>query len=118
MYEAQYASQLKQPTRPVEKILELALALPESAELLELEALRLERVLDSVQDPVLGGGEELVEQFVEIAEYQIEGIFGILDAQNEEDFEESCRILLMSDSKLQHLECQLQQIDETVVLCA
>ena len=68
---------------PAEKVLRLALELPASRPQLESEAARLEGLLDSLQAPVSEQGGQLMAQLVEVMEGQLDGIYGLLDGDEE-----------------------------------
>lgn len=102
---------------PVEKVLCLAQELPASRPQLESEAARLEGLLDSLEEPVSEVGGTLMNQLVELLEGQLDGIYGLLDG-DEDVFQESLALLVQCDSQLRHLEQQLEDLREQVPLLA
>jgi len=102
---------------PVEKVLGLAQQLPASRPQLESEAARLEGLLDNLQAPVSQVGGELMSQLVEVLEGQLDGIYGLLDG-DEEVFHQSLELLVQCDGQLRQLEDQLESLREQVPLMA
>jgi len=93
---------------PSEKVLRLALDLPANREQLESEALRVEKLLDGMKEPLTEEGAEIMDQLAEIFETQVHGIYGLLDAEYEEEFQEACHLLVCTDQMLIDLEGKLE----------
>lgn len=102
---------------PVEKVLRLAQELPTSRPQLETEAARLEGLLDNLQAPVSPTGSQLMAQLVEVLEGQLDGIYGLLDG-DDEVFHQSLTLLVQCDGQLRHLEEQMESLREQVPLMA
>jgi hypothetical protein len=105
------------PESPVEKVLRLAQQLPDSRPQLETEAARLEGLLDNLQAPVSAVGGQLMTQLVEVLEGQLDGIYGMLDG-DEDVFQQSLSLLVECDGYLRSLEAQLDEIRQQVPLMA
>ena len=103
---------------PSEKGLRLARDLPASAPELEREALRVERLLEQMEEPVTEEGAELLDQLAEIFENQIDAIYGLLNAEVQDDFDWSCAMLVQTHSQLSDLEERLENAQETQPLFA
>lgn len=97
-----------QTESPVEKVLRLALELPATRPELEAEALRVEALLDGLQAPASPLGEELMVQLVDLLESQLDGIYGLLDGDDEQ-FQASLTLLVECDARLQSLESQVEE---------
>lgn len=102
---------------PVEKVLRLAEQLPASQPQLENEAARLEGLLDTLQAPVSELGGQLMAQLVEVMEGQLEGIYGLLDG-DQDTVQHSLALLVQCDGQLRHLEMQMDGLREQVPLMA
>jgi hypothetical protein len=114
-----YDSQpVEAPESPSEKVLRLALELPASRPALEREAMRLENLLDQMEEPVTDFGAELLGQLADIFDNQIEAIYGLLEAEGQDDFDWSCAILLQTHSQLSQLEDRLESAQESQPLFA
>lgn len=106
---------------PAEKVLQWAQDLDLHREDLEREAARVERLLDSLTEPVTSAGNELMAQFVGVLEAQLDGICGLLDYDltgDEELLQSSLQCLLSSDAELQSLEQRLSATREALPLVA
>ena len=103
---------------PSEKVLRLAMELPASAPELEREALRVEALLESMEEPATEEGAAMLDQLAEIFESQIEAIYGLLNAEVQEDYDWSCEVLVQTHSLLSHLEEQVESAQETQPLFA
>lgn len=103
---------------PSEKVLRLAMDLPASAPELEREALRVERLLEQMEEPATEEGAELLDQLAEIFENQIDAIYGLLNAEVQDDFDWSCAMLVQTHSQLSDLEERLENTQETQPLFA
>ena len=102
---------------PVEKVLRLAEQLPASQPQLENEAARLEGLLDTLQAPVSELGGQLMAQLVEVLEGQLDGIYGLLDG-DQDVIQHSLALLVQCDGQLRHLEMQMDGLREQVPLVA
>lgn len=105
------------PESPAEKVLRLALELPASRPQLECEAARLERMLDNLSTPVSQTGSQLMAQLAQLLEGQLDGIYGILDG-DEESLQHSLELLVECDRQLFELEQQLDGLREELPLVA
>ena len=103
---------------PSEKVLRLAMELPASAPELEREALRVESLLEQMEDPATEEGAQMLDQLAEIFENQIEAIYGLLNAEVQEDYDWSCAMLVQTHSQLSSLEEQVEATQETQPLFA
>lgn len=106
------------PQSPSEKVLTLALNLPHTRNKLEQEAVRVEGLLDGIAGPRSDSGAELIDQLVEVLEHQLEGIYGLLDGENTDDFDWGCQVLVQSNEMLKDLEQRLEELSDTVPLVA
>jgi hypothetical protein len=103
---------------PSEKVLRLAMELPASAVELEAEALRVETLLENMEEPASDEGALMLDQLAEIFENQIEAIYGLLNAEEQEDYDWSCAVLVQTHSLLASLEERLDDAQETQPLFA
>lgn len=103
---------------PSEKVLRLAMELPASAAELEAEALRVETLLENMEEPASDEGALMLDQLAEIFENQIEAIYGLLNAEEQEDYDWSCAVLVQTHSLLASLEERLDDAQETQPLFA
>lgn len=102
----------QEPEGPSERVLRLAQSLPHSAPELEQEALRVERLLEGLREPLTEDGAELWQELVDIFENQIEAIVGLLNAEAPEDVEWSCELLVQTHTQLEALEERLAEVRE------
>lgn len=110
-----------QPPSPAEKILLLAENLDQNAPKLEAEALRVERLLETLTQPATSIGTEFMNEFITVLEGQLDGIYGLLDYQqtgDEELLQQSLQCLVESDARLQSLEFNLDETREELPLVA
>ena len=103
---------------PSEKVLRLAMELPASAAELEAEALRVETLLENMEEPASDEGALMLDQLAGIFENQIEAIYGLLNAEEQEDYDWSCAVLVQTHSLLASLEERLDDAQETQPLFA
>ena len=103
---------------PSEKVLRLALELPASAPELEREALRVEALLEQMEEPATEEGAELLEQLAEIFESQLEAIYGLLNAEVQEDYDWSCGLLVETQALLLDLEERVESAQDAQPLFA
>mgnify|MGYP000055888782 CR=1 FL=1 len=101
-----------------EKVLRLALNLPHSQPELEREAERIERLLENLSQPFTTEGEELQNQLADSMELLVDGIFGLIEAETEADFDLACQAVLQSHGLVQDLQERLAQADESMPLVA
>ncbi len=102
---------------PAEKVLRLALELPASRPQLEDEALRLEGLLANLAAPGSELGGQLMDCLFEVLEGQLDGIYGLLDGDDEQ-FHASLTLLVECDRRLNQLEDQLEELREELPLVA
>jgi len=106
---------------PAEKVLRLAKELPATRPQLESEAVRLEDLLNSLNQPATEVGNQLMVTLVEVLEAQLDGVYGLLDydlTQDEELLQQSLSLLLDSDARLRQLENSLDEVREELPLVA
>lgn len=106
---------------PAEKVLRLAQELPATRPQLESEAVRLEDLLNSLNQPVTEVGSQLMVTLVEVLEAQLDGVYGLLDydlTQDEELLQQGLSLLLDSDARLRQLENSLDEVREELPLVA
>lgn len=97
------------PESPSEKVLRLAMELPQSAPQLEQEALRVEALLEEMEEPMTEEGADFLNCLAEIFENQIEAIYGLLSAEEPEDYDWCCQVLLQTHAQLEDLEDALEE---------
>lgn len=112
-----FAMQPQVEERPAEKVLKLAMELPSSRPALEAEAARVEALLDQLQQPVSELGGEMMVELVQVLEGQLDGIYGLLDG-DEEMFNECVALLVECDGRLRWLEEQVESLQQEVPLLA
>jgi hypothetical protein len=103
---------------PSEKVLRLAMELPDSAPELEREALRVEALLENMEEAATDEGAGMLDQLAEIFENQIEAIYVLLNAEVQEDYDWSCGVLVQTHQLLSNLEAQVDDAQETQPLFA
>ena len=101
-----------------EKVLRLALDLPHTQHDLELEAARIERLLDNLSQPLTQTGEELQDQLAYAMESLLEGIFALLEAETKNDFDAACGAVLHCHALVQDLQETLCAYEDEVHLVA
>jgi hypothetical protein len=103
---------------PSSKVLKMAAELPASAPELEREALRVEALLEQIEEAESEEGTEMLDQLAEIFENQVEAIYGLLNAEEQEDIDWSRELLVKSHSMMSDLEERLESAQDTQPLFA
>ena len=106
-----------QETAP-EKVLRLALELPATQPELEREAFRIEQLLDNLTSPITPVGEELQCALADAMELLLDGIYVLIQAEIQEDFDQGCAAVLQCHATVQDLQERLAEMEEEVVLVA
>ncbi len=101
-----------------ERVLRLALDLPNNDPELEKEAERIERLLENLSEPLTETGAELQDQLAYAMESLLEGIFLLLEAQTSEDFDNACGAVLRCHGLVQDLQESLEELDQVSPLVA
>ncbi|MFN8611216.1 MAG: hypothetical protein U0931_26975 [Vulcanimicrobiota bacterium] len=106
---------------PAEKVLMLAEDLDANVALLEAEAFKVERLLETLTQPTTEVGNQLMQELVAVLEGQLNGIYGLLDYQqygDEQLLHESLQCLMDSDARLRGLEAGLEDARQELPLVA
>lgn len=117
MFTHQNHQQTSQESAP-EKVLRLALNLPHTQNDLELEAARIERLLDNLSQPMTQTGEELQDQLAYAMESLLEGIFALLEAETKDHFDGACGAVLQCHALVQDLQETLCAYEDEALLVA
>ena len=112
-----FATQTPKETAP-EKVLRLALELPETQDELEREAVRIERMLENLTPPITPVGEELQCRLGDAMEFLIEGIDILIEARAQDEFDAGCSSVLQCHALVQELQTQMAELEEDVLLIA
>lgn len=108
---------IQKETAP-EKVLRLALNLPQSQGELEREAIRIENHLENLGQPMTALGEELQAQLASAMEYLLEGIFTLLDAESNDDLDKGCVAVLQCHALVQDLQETVAEWEQDALLVA
>jgi hypothetical protein len=106
---------------PAEKVLLWAQELPHSAERIASEADRVEKLLEGVTDSLEGPGAHITVQLIEVLESYLEGVYGLLEHNeepNDDVLEESLALLVQSSNWLSQLEDEIEEVREVAPLIA
>lgn len=106
---------------PAERVLVLAESLPASRPALEREALKVERLIEGLEEPASEAGQEWTGQLYDAMVALYDGIYGLLDYDECEDpelLEESLDLLQQSHSWLEDLEDLVEKNRQDIPLVA
>ena len=119
MFEFALQPEIQSAPNPAEKVLVWAEDLDANALQLEAEAQRVEGLLETLTQPASATGIEMMTELVAVLETQLEGIYGLLEfhqSGDDEVLQQSLHYLLESDSRLQRLELNLEEVRQEVPL--